>query len=142
MARRRANTPKSNAPKHYRLHAEMFYHPNYQALKPAARAVLTVVEMLHNGNNNGKIYVSCDTAARLAGVSHPTAHRALKLLEERRFIKCTKLSGFNMKDRQASEYALTNKPIGDAPATNAWQWWPADGPPPATPLKKNLRCKI
>ena len=73
------------------------------------------------GSNNGQLTLSLDEAARLLKIGKATVGRALSELEAKGFIVMTKRGQWY--GRQATEYAVTDKPINGLPATNAWKHW-------------------
>ncbi|HEY8596440.1 MAG TPA: helix-turn-helix domain-containing protein [Devosiaceae bacterium] len=79
----------------------------WQSLSPTERVIYVELKRRYNGSNNGYIALSVRDAASAVNVSKTTAGRALKVLEERGFIAITTQSGFNRKDRAATEYRLT-----------------------------------
>ena len=86
-----------------RLPHPLLHSPAYRSLSPNARSLLTELTMLHNGTNNGSLYLSVgDAAARLGVIDPHTAARAFDELEERGFISMTKDAHFKVK---ASEHS-------------------------------------
>ena len=69
------------------------------------------------GKNNGRLSLSLDEAKRLLKIGKTTASCALSELEEKGFIVMTKRGQWY--GRQATEYAVTDKPVNGIPATNA-----------------------
>ena len=64
--------------------------------------------MRYNGSNNGRMSYSVREGAAALNVTKDTIARALKLLQERGFIVCTKVAHFTVKTtRDASEWRLT-----------------------------------
>lgn len=75
----------------------------YRSLSCAARALLVELVMLHNGENNGSLYLSVrDAAARLGLADHKAAMRAFDELEEMGFIVCTGEGYFHVKSSERS----------------------------------------
>lgn len=86
----------------------------YRSLSCAARALLVELVMLHNGENNGSLYLSVrDAAARLGLADHKAAMRAFDELEEMGFIVCTGEGYFHVKASERSRarsWRLTFQP--------------------------------
>jgi hypothetical protein len=59
------------------------------------------------GSNNGRIPFSLREMAEALNVSKMTARRALRLLQDRGFIVETKRGAFSLKERNATEWRLT-----------------------------------
>jgi hypothetical protein len=74
-----------------------------------------------NGTNNGYLHLSCDEAVRLLHIGKGTALRAQRELNEKGFIVLVKPG--NWYERQATEWALTDRPWGRNLPTNAWKNW-------------------
>jgi hypothetical protein len=82
--------------------------PAWQSLPGLSRALYLDIAMRYNGSNNGRISYSVREGAAALGVTKDTIGRALKLLQERGFIVCTKVAHFTVKTtRDASEWRLT-----------------------------------
>jgi hypothetical protein len=82
--------------------------PAWQSLPGLARALYIDIAMRYNGSNNGRISYSVREGAAALGVTKDTIGRALKLLQERGFIVCTKVAHFTVKTtRDASEWRVT-----------------------------------
>ncbi len=75
----------------------------YRSLSCTARALLVELVMLHNGENNGSLYLSVrDAAARLGLADHKAAMRAFDELEEMGLIVCTGEGYFHVKASERS----------------------------------------
>ena len=82
--------------------------PAWKSLPPAARALYIEMVKRYFGSNNGRIVMGVRDAKKLIGVSKDTAHMALRFLEDRGFVVCTKRGAFSHKTcRDASEWRLT-----------------------------------
>ena len=82
--------------------------PAWQSLPGLARALYIDIAMRYNGSNNGRMSYSVREGAAALNVTKDTIARALKLLQERGFIVCTKVAHFTVKTtRDASEWRLT-----------------------------------
>lgn len=99
----------------------------YRSLKPGPRALLLEIMRRYNGSNNGRIGLGLrEAAAALAMSDRQAIARYFSELEEKGFIRATRRSGFNLKDpnsRTATEWALTQYPVGDALATKEFMSW-------------------
>ena len=79
----------------------------WQALTPNERCIYLEVKKRFNGSNNGEIGLGVREAADAIQVGKTTAHHALKRLTELGFIEVVTPSGFNRKNRMATEWLLT-----------------------------------
>jgi len=87
----------------------------WQSLPANARALYVELAMRYNGSNNGRIPYSISEGRKALHVSGQTVMRALQLLQDRGFIRCTYKGSFSLKAvRDASEWCLTEYPR-DAP---------------------------
>lgn len=95
------------------------------SLSPNARSTYLLFGERYNGFNNGSISLSIRQIARGLGVGKNAAHAALLDLVDRRFIEVVKPSGFNRKDRTATEYRLTEHKCNrtNRPASKAFMKW-------------------
>ncbi|WP_200957830.1 helix-turn-helix domain-containing protein [Mesorhizobium sp. Root157] len=82
----------------------------WKALTPTERAAYLEVKWRYDGFNNGRIGVGCRELADELNKGRDTASRALKGLEEKGFIVEMKASAFNVKNRAATEWRLTEYP--------------------------------
>lgn len=86
-----------------RLDYTLLKSPAYRALSCTARALLVELAMLHNGQNNGALYLSVrDGAARLGLSDLEAASKAFTELVTMGFIVCTADAHFHVK---AAEHA-------------------------------------
>jgi hypothetical protein len=103
MARKRnRNKPNATGRNPYtrfaRLDFSLLESIAWRSLKPNARALLVELIMLHNGENNGSIYLSLVDAAARLGLNDPhTAGTAFDELQERGFITLTGSAHFQVK---------------------------------------------
>src|SRR5262249_14499734 len=80
----------------------------WQSLPPAARALYIEMVKRYFGSNNGRIVMGVREASKLIGVNKDTARMALRFLEDRGFVVCTKRGAFSHKTcKDASEWRLT-----------------------------------
>ncbi|NEJ57499.1 hypothetical protein GUK21_14925 [Rhizobium leguminosarum] len=84
----------------------------WDALTPVDRAAYLFFKWKFDGLNNGRLALGCRELAAGIHVSKNTANRSLDNLEGKGFIARTKLSGFNIKNRVATEWRLTEYPCG------------------------------
>lgn len=86
-----------------RLDYALLQSPAYRALSCTARALLVELAMLHNGENNGALYLSVrDAAARLGLSDLEAASKAFAELEAMGFIACTADAHFRVKAAEHS----------------------------------------
>ncbi|WP_221795688.1 hypothetical protein [Aquisediminimonas sediminicola] len=70
----------------------------YRTLSPNARSLLVELKMIHNGRNNGELFLSVRDAADRMGVADTTAaSNAFDELEKMGFISCTQDAHFARK---------------------------------------------
>jgi DNA-binding transcriptional regulator YhcF (GntR family) len=79
----------------------------WKALTANERASYLEVKWRYDGLNNGRIGLGCRELAEAIGVSKDTAKRSLDNLQAKGFIAMMKRSGFNVKNRAATEWRLT-----------------------------------
>jgi hypothetical protein len=102
------NTGRSkNDAKHARLYQNIEQTEAWNALSGIAAKAWLSIGLMHNGSNNGQIAVSSRELGSRIGVHFSTAAKAIKELESKGFLRCTKASDFGRK-RLAAEYRLTH----------------------------------
>jgi hypothetical protein len=84
------------------------------SLSSAAIKVYVELQRRFNGGNNGDLSLSLDEAARLLHIGKAT-------VEAKGFIRMTARGRWY--GRQATTYAVTDRPVGRNPPTNAWRAW-------------------
>jgi len=123
MGRRKNILPngRNRTSRFVRLDYALLNSPAYRALSCPARALLTELKMLHNGENNGALYLGVrDAAARLGLSDLEAASKAFAELQLMGFIVCTAEGFFHVK---AAEHArsrcwrLTDEFFGRKPPT-------------------------
>lgn len=129
---RRVNRKGRNKGRFIQLSHGMLDSQAFHALSPNAVTLLVKMLRLYNGYNNGDIGMGCRTAAEALGISKTTASRVFDELVEHGFLKITKDSAFNVKQRFTRRWALTCWPLREGePPTNDWRTWkpvnPEDG---------------
>jgi predicted ArsR family transcriptional regulator len=93
------------------------------SLSGAAVKVYVELRRRYNGGNNGDLSLSLDEAARLLHLGKATVARAFAELEAKGFIRMTRRGRWY--GRQATTYAVTDRPMERNPPTNAWRTWRA-----------------
>jgi len=106
--------------RYVRLTEYMLASPAWQSLDGNCRALYIELARRYRGpnSNNGKIPYSVREGATALHISTATANRALHTLIERGFTRISKLSGFNVKGRAATEWLLTEFPDDTAGTTS------------------------
>jgi len=94
-------------PRHVRHYLWMLDSPAYRSLSCPARCLLVELYALHNGVNNGELYLSVREAARRLGVGNTTAWRAFGELEAKGFIRARQRGSFDWKAGLATCWILT-----------------------------------
>lgn len=105
MGRRKNILPngRNRTSRFVRLDHALLQSPAFRALSCPARSLLVEFVMLHNGENNGALYMSVRNAAARLGLSClEAASKALSELEAMGFIVCTADAHFRVK---AAEHA-------------------------------------
>jgi hypothetical protein len=97
----------------------------WRSLKPVERGLYVEVAQRFNGSNNGKIGLGQREAGMALHVRPQTAGRAFDRLVETGFLRMTRDSAFNMKNRLAREWAMTDWDIGDVHAPRDFMRWAA-----------------
>lgn len=100
----------------------------WKALPPVAKCLEMELKALHNGYNNGELFLSVREAAKRLGVAPNTAVKAFTELQEKGFIISNQKGGFAFKLRHATSWILTEFDYKNAPASKEFMRWP---------LKKN-----
>ena len=94
---------RNNTSRFVRLDYRIVTSNAYRGLSPNARSLLVELIMLHNGENNGSLYLSVRDAAHRMGVADLTAaSRAFDDLMALGFIEVTQESHFKVKASEAS----------------------------------------
>ncbi|MFK4824686.1 hypothetical protein ACI0FM_07830 [Paenochrobactrum sp. BZR 588] len=101
--------------------------PAWKALTPVERAVYIEVKWRYDGVNNGRIGLGLRELAEEINMGRDTAGRALDALVGYGFIVKTKASAFNVKNRAATEWRLTEYTCdvtGELPTKTFMKWEP------------------
>lgn len=97
----------------------------WASLTPNDKAAYLAIKWAFDGLNNGRIGMGCRELADALGTSKDTANRSLGNLQEKGFIAMTRASGFNVKNRAASEWRLTEyacNVTGELPTKEFMRW--------------------
>ena len=109
----------------------------YRSLDLAGRGLFIELIMLHNGKNNGSLWLSVkDATDRLSLSDQRPAMRAFDDLKDRGLIAMTKDAHFSVKASETSRarcWRLTWLPFDGKPASNEWRSYIA---PPKTKARK------
>lgn len=97
------------------------HSPAWRDLSGAAIKVFFELRSRFNGSNNGELFLSCDEAAHLLGMSKSTVFRAFTDLESHGFIRMVKRGRWY--GRLATTWRITDKPYQGNLATRDWQQW-------------------
>jgi len=103
--------------------------PAFRALSPNDKAAYLELKWRYDGLNNGRIGLGCRELAEALQSSKDTARRALDSLMEKGFITKAKASGFNVKNRTATEWRLTeysSDVTGELPTKDFMRWQISD----------------
>ena len=105
----------------------------YRFMSVYGRSLLMEVRRKFNGSNNGEIAMSAREAASLLCCDKDTAHKYLRELEEKGWIREAQKGSFDRKTdekgrkfRAATTWRLTSEPIGlgtVTPATKEYMKW-------------------
>jgi len=101
----------------------------WRALTPVERAAYLEVKWRYDGHNNGRIGLGCRELADELNMGRDTAVRALDGLQAKGFIAKVKASAFNVKNRLATEWRLTEyrcDVTGDPPTKDFTRWSPEE----------------
>ena len=97
-----------------------------------------------NGKNNGDLHLSLKEAVRVLHMGRHTVLRAQDELVTKGFIRLKAKGGFHQ--RIATAWALTDEPVGTAPATHDYRNWTAEKknmgaePAPSRVLSRHLKA--
>ena len=115
---------RNDSEQYVKLSYRMLRSDAWRSLGGPAVKVFFELRSRFNGTNNGQLTLSLDEAMRLLKIGKTTVMRALRELEQKGFVVMTKRGQWY--GRQASEYAVTDKPVNGVLATNAWKHWRAE----------------
>lgn len=109
------------------LDAYLLNSSAWNSLNVHAKVAYIELKRRYDGFNNGSIGLSCRELAATLNSSKDTAIRALDALAERGFIRKVRPSGFNIKNRRATEWRLTEYRCdvsGELPEKEFMRWMP------------------
>lgn len=119
----------TQAQRHVRLYHWVMDTAAWRDLGPVDRSLYIEIARRYAGpnSNNGRIPYAVRDGAKALGISAATASRGLKVLQEHGFIVSMKLGGFNVKQRHATEWRLTEFPcdVTNAIASKEFARWSA-----------------
>lgn len=107
---------------HVRLYQHELQSEAYRSLSPDARAMLVEFRALYDGREN-RVHMSVREAMRRIDVGQRRAQQARDELMDRGWIRLLTPGTFTRKARHATEYALTNEPIGSGAAPKDFMRW-------------------
>ena len=125
------NKGRGKSERYVKLRLWLLDAPAWKSLPANARALYIELARRYNGSNNGRISYSVREAAQALRVSLSTASHLLRILQDRRFIVCTKRGAFSLKTtKDASEWQLTeydcDHPVAHA-SKDFMRWRPPEG---------------
>lgn len=115
--------------KFVKLDRYLYRSDAWQDLSCVDRCLYLLLLDRYDGTNNGRIGLGCRDASLELNVSKNTANRSFQSLEDHGFIRTTKRSGFNVKDRVTNEYRLTEygcDVTGELPTKDFMKWAPEE----------------
>jgi hypothetical protein len=137
MARNSRN--KTAGPRHVRICHYMMDSPAWKSLGCGARAVYLDMAKRYAGvgSNNGRIGYSVRTAAAELHVGTSTAKRFLDELQDRGLIVATRKGAFSLKQRNSTEWRLTEFPcdVSNAMPSKDFLRWAPDQNKPRYPIR-------
>ena len=149
MSKRTAHRRDTNGHKvandaHARFYPWEFNSEAFQSLSCTARCLLLELKMLHNGRNNGTLFLSIREAARRIHIGKNQAGQAFADLRNRGFIRPNVVGAFSLKSGarhgMATSWVLTEFPVGEekgAGSRDFMRWKPSTVLAAGTP--KNIR---
>jgi hypothetical protein len=105
--------------------------PAWRALSSNDKAAYLELKWRYDGLNNGRIGLGCRELAEALHSSKDTALRVLESLMEKGFVAKAKASGFNVKNRTATEWRLTEYTCdvsGQLPTKDFMRWEAKENP--------------
>lgn len=103
------------------LSYRFLHSPAWRSLRGPAVKVWLELRSRYNGGNNGKLALSCDSAAKVLHLGKATVLRAFKELQDKGFIVMTRRGQWY--GRMATTWAVTDKPCDGNLATRTWETW-------------------
>jgi len=108
---------------HVRLHLWLMRSAAWGSLSCEARALLVELYALHNGSNNGTLFLSVREAARRINTGKSTAHEAFRDLIDRGFVLPNTKGAFTLKQRHSTTWILTEFEFAGRLATKNFMSW-------------------
>ncbi|MCZ6591643.1 MAG: hypothetical protein O7B98_10970 [Alphaproteobacteria bacterium] len=127
------NGRRKGEPKHVRIYRWMFDCPAYRSLNVYERCLLVELGRRYNGTNNGEISMSVREAANRLGCSINPAAKAFRGLEGRGFIRTHVKGAFNVKQRHATTWILTEYEYAGKKPTKDFMKWSTEKQNPVSP---------
>lgn len=122
--------------RHVRLHHWLLGSPAYRQLSVGGRALLVELYDLHNGMNNGELFLSVREAGARLNVGKDTAGRYFRELEAKGFIRPRTKGSFDYKARHATCWVLTEfSYAGQLPTKDFMKWRPAEKQKPVPKIR-------
>jgi hypothetical protein len=118
----------------------MLHSPAWRSLSGAAVKVFLELRTRFHGGNNGRLILSLEEASRLLGLGKGTVCRALGELQDKGFVIRTKKG--HWYGRQASTWAVVDKPIEGMGAVQGWKTWQPPPPKAKKPPKTKLGARM
>lgn len=111
-----------NRPSFCMLETWVFDHPSYRQLGLGARGLMWELIRVHNGHNNGRLFLSHRMAAQRLGCCRNTVSGYYRELEKLGFIVKTQGHCLGPEGKgQAAHWALTHLSVNMKRATNAFK---------------------
>jgi hypothetical protein len=144
MANRHRNrvnaTGRNNTSRFARLDYRILTSNAYRALSPNDRALLVELVMLHNGENNGSLYLSVRDAAHRMGIADLTATcRSFDTLQTLGFIQLVQDAYFHVKasDKSRARCWRLTWLAGPGRKAPSWEFLERE-PEPQTTARKRM----
>ncbi len=126
MAKVNATGRTTGGARHVRHYEWMLACPAYRALSCQARSLLTELYRLHNGENNGYLFMGCRRAAELLNVGKNVPTKLFRELVDKGFVIVARDSNFDCKTKEARAWTLTEFGVNGQPPTKDFMRWRPD----------------
>jgi hypothetical protein len=115
----------TKAQQHVRLYHWLMATLAWKSLSANQRAIYIEISARYNGSNNGNIPYSIREAAESLHIGKSTAATDLQVLQERGFIAPVARGAFSLKNRNSTEWRLSEHPcdVTHAIATKEFMRW-------------------
>lgn len=114
---------RTRTPPFVMLDHRLIDSPAWIDLGGTAAKLLLHLARLHNGTNNGQLFLAERAAADAVGVRRGAAAAAFDELEAHGFIVATQRGAFQVKVKLATSWRLTFHPTDRAAATHDYRDW-------------------